>query len=140
MLIGPLLFFQWTWTEKFMLCCLLLVASPHAHLPRRLSVCAGGAEKKTASAVYFASGQARDAISSSQERERLALAVGAETTNGGATNGKQQANCSQPELKIRIAPRAQERKERAGGISVACNEAFWGLFDGGAGGPASAGR
>jgi hypothetical protein len=50
MLIGPLLFFQWTWTEKFMLCCLLL---PHTPICRGDCVCAGGAEKKTASAVYF---------------------------------------------------------------------------------------
>ena len=77
MLIGPLLFFQWTWTEKYMLCCFPTRPSAEG------SVCAGGAEKKTASAVYFASGQARDAISSSQEREACVSCWSRDNERGG---------------------------------------------------------
>jgi hypothetical protein len=78
-------------------------------------VCAGGAEKKTASAVYFASGQARDAISSSQERERLAVSCWSrdnerggnerETTSQLFAAGVEDKNCAK-------SPRAKRKGGR----------------------------
>jgi hypothetical protein len=48
MLIGPLLFFQWTWTEKFMLCCLLL---PHTPICRGDCVCGRGGKENGLSSL-----------------------------------------------------------------------------------------
>jgi hypothetical protein len=79
MLIGPLLFFLWIWTEKFMLYSFPTRPSAEA------IICAGGRKRKRPQQFTLLAGEARDAISS-QERERLALAVGAETTNGKTTS------------------------------------------------------
>jgi hypothetical protein len=96
----------------------MLCFLPHnAHLPRE---CAR--EKKTASAVYFTSRRARDAINS-EERERLALALGQRLRN-------KQANCRRTEMKIRIAPRPRKKggsawlaKRRLGAFDL-----WWGLL------------
>jgi hypothetical protein len=45
MLIGPLLFFQWTWTEKYMLCCFPTRPSAEA------SVCGRGGKENGLSSL-----------------------------------------------------------------------------------------